>query len=37
MQAVNPPPNLPTLTTREWTTNWAVMPSLAEPVDLAKL
>jgi len=33
MQTTNPPPNIGTIITREWTTNWAKMPS---PTKLAK-
>ncbi len=33
MQTTNPPPNICTTITREWTTNWAKMPS---PTKLAK-
>ncbi len=31
------PPNLPTLSTGEWTTSWARRPSLAKPAKTTKL
>jgi len=37
MQAINPPPKLPTLTVGEWTTSWVARPSSAKLVDLTKL
>jgi hypothetical protein len=37
MQTVNPPSNLPTLTTIKWMTNWAGIPNSVEPTNLTKL
>jgi hypothetical protein len=31
MQVVSLPPNLPTPSNKEWTSNWARMPSLTQP------
>ncbi len=37
MQAFNPPLNLPTPSTRKWTTSWVGMPSSTEHANLTKL